>query len=76
MGSRQENWFYGELTKSSKRGAAWRIVGNQIIFSRIYESYGLSGDNWSVSRNYLEKIIKEGSVNLASRDTLRTVTVR
>ncbi|KAI0183921.1 PhoD-like phosphatase-domain-containing protein [Xylaria flabelliformis] len=47
MGSHQENWFYNELSKSSKRGAAWRIVGNQILFSRIYESYGLSGDNWS-----------------------------
>lgn len=47
MGSRQENWFYNELSKSSKRGATWRVVGNQILFSRIYESYGLSGDNWS-----------------------------
>ncbi|KAI1203031.1 alkaline phosphatase-like protein [Nemania serpens] len=47
MGPRQESWFYKELSKSSKRGAAWRIVGNQILFSRIYESYGLSGDNWS-----------------------------
>ncbi|KAI0505254.1 alkaline phosphatase-like protein [Xylaria bambusicola] len=47
MGSRQENWFYRELSKSSDRGAAWRIIGNQIVFSRIYESYGLSGDNWS-----------------------------
>ncbi|KAK5624377.1 hypothetical protein RRF57_000093 [Xylaria bambusicola] len=47
MGSRQENWFYRELSKSSDRGAAWRIIGNQILFSRIYESYGLSGDNWS-----------------------------
>ncbi|GAW21682.1 hypothetical protein ANO14919_112060 [Xylariales sp. No.14919] len=47
MGSHQENWFYNELTKSSERGAAWRVIGNQILFSRIYESYGLSGDNWS-----------------------------
>ncbi|KAI1300350.1 alkaline phosphatase-like protein [Xylaria venustula] len=47
MGSHQENWFYNELSKSSKRGATWRIVGNQILFSRIFESYGLSGDNWS-----------------------------
>jgi len=49
MGSHQENWFYGELSRSSKRGAAWRVVGNQIVFSHIIESYGLSGDNWSVS---------------------------
>ncbi|CAJ2502024.1 Uu.00g048770.m01.CDS01 [Anthostomella pinea] len=47
MGSRQENWFYNQLSNSSSRGAAWRIIGNQIIFSRIIESYGLGGDNWS-----------------------------
>ncbi|KAJ1331193.1 alkaline phosphatase D [Microdochium nivale] len=47
MGSHQENWFYNTLTKSQKRGATWRIIANQIIFSRIEESYGLSGDNWS-----------------------------
>ncbi|CAG7559164.1 unnamed protein product [Fusarium equiseti] len=51
MGSRQENWFYKSLSESKDRGAAWRIIGNQIIFSRITENYGsgeiLSGDNWS-----------------------------
>ena len=53
MGSRQENWFYKSLSESKDRGATWRIIGNQIIFSRITENYGsgeiLSGDNWSVS---------------------------
>lgn len=49
MGSRQENWFYKSLSESKERGAAWRIVGNQIIFSRIFESDAgaLSGDNWN-----------------------------
>lgn len=47
MGSHQENWFYNSLTQSKKRGATWRVVANQIIFSKIEESYGLSGDNWS-----------------------------
>ncbi|EWY97745.1 alkaline phosphatase [Fusarium oxysporum NRRL 32931] len=51
MGGRQENWFYRSLSKSKDRGAAWRIVGNQIIFSRITEDWGngevLPGDNWS-----------------------------
>lgn len=45
MGSRQENWFYNELSKSSSRGAAWRIIGNQIIFSRINESSLLNQQN-------------------------------
>lgn len=53
MGSRQENWFYRSLKESKDRGAAWRIVGNQIIFSRLYEddSGVLSGDNWNVWQN-------------------------
>jgi alkaline phosphatase D len=52
MGSRQENWFYNKLSESSKRGAAWRIIGNQIVFSRINESiaygneYPLDYDAW------------------------------
>ncbi|KAI9758633.1 MAG: palmitoyltransferase for Vac8p [Chaenotheca gracillima] len=45
MGSRQENWFYNQLTSSSSRGAAWRIIGNQIIFSRVNESIAYGDDN-------------------------------
>lgn len=32
MGSRQENWFYRNLRDSK---ATWRIIGSQIIFSRL-----------------------------------------
>ncbi|OCK85047.1 phosphodiesterase/alkaline phosphatase D precursor [Lepidopterella palustris CBS 459.81] len=52
MGSRQEHWFYNQLSKSSKRDATWRIVGSQTVFSRINESlaYGnvdpLDYDAW------------------------------
>ena len=35
MGSRQENWFYDNLINSANRGATWRIIGSQIIFSRV-----------------------------------------
>ncbi len=45
MGSRQENWFYNKLSESSKRGAAWRIVGNQIVFSRINQSLAFGTEN-------------------------------
>ena len=38
MGSRQENWFYRQLSESSERGATWRIVGSQIVFSRVNQS--------------------------------------
>ncbi|KAH6851054.1 PhoD-like phosphatase-domain-containing protein [Chaetomium sp. MPI-CAGE-AT-0009] len=42
MGFKQEAWFYDQLTQSSERGAAWRVVGNQVIFSRM--TLGLLGD--------------------------------
>ncbi|KAL6710738.1 hypothetical protein ACN47E_007795 [Coniothyrium glycines] len=35
MGSHQENWFFRQLSESKERGAIWRVIGNQMIFSRI-----------------------------------------
>jgi alkaline phosphatase D len=53
MGSHQENWFYNQLSESHQRGAMWRVVGNQIIFSRMNNSavYSnpLNADQWDVS---------------------------
>ncbi|KAL3425442.1 alkaline phosphatase [Phlyctema vagabunda] len=45
MGPRQESWFYNQLTESSERGAAWRVIGNQIVFSRINQSYAYGDEN-------------------------------
>ncbi|KAJ9666788.1 hypothetical protein H2201_003192 [Coniosporium apollinis] len=45
MGGRQENWFYNELSRSAERGAAWRIIGSQIIFSRMNLSAALGNEN-------------------------------
>jgi alkaline phosphatase D len=53
MGSHQENWFYRELSNSNERGATWRLIGNQIIFSRIVNEGELSGDTWDVSNPFL-----------------------
>jgi phosphodiesterase/alkaline phosphatase D-like protein len=53
MGSLQENWFYNQLSASHKRGATWRVIGNQIIFSRTNESAvfseAINVDQWDVS---------------------------
>jgi alkaline phosphatase D len=53
MGSHQENWFYRKLSESKERGATWRLVGNQLIFSRIEDASRkgdkFSGDTWDVS---------------------------
>ncbi|KAK3489867.1 PhoD-like phosphatase-domain-containing protein [Neurospora crassa] len=56
MGGRQEKWFFRQLSESKQRAATWRVVGNQIVFSRILDSKGeLTGtDDWSgyvASRN-------------------------
>lgn len=52
MGSHQENWFYNQLSESHARGATWRIIGNQIIFSRMNNSAVYSDpvntDQWDV----------------------------
>jgi alkaline phosphatase D len=55
MSPLQENWFYNQLIESKKRGATWRVIGSQTVFSRINESvaYGnvnhLDYDAWYVS---------------------------
>ncbi|KAG6006996.1 hypothetical protein E4U21_006516 [Claviceps maximensis] len=48
MGARQENWFYRTLSRSKERGATWRVVGNQVMFSRIFQNdhWGTNGDAW------------------------------
>ncbi|KAB5543076.1 PhoD-like phosphatase [Coniochaeta sp. 2T2.1] len=46
MGPRQEQWFYRMLRESSRRGTAWRVVGNQIIFSRLNQSGSYNMDAW------------------------------
>jgi alkaline phosphatase D len=45
MGPLQEAYFYRTLKESSSRGAAWRIIGNQVVFSRINESLAYGDEN-------------------------------
>lgn len=45
MGSRQENWFYSSLMNSKSRGATWRVIGSQTVFSRINESVAYGNVN-------------------------------
>jgi alkaline phosphatase D len=33
LGDAQQDWFLSELSASQERGARWRLIGNQIIFS-------------------------------------------
>ncbi|KAI9151367.1 Alkaline phosphatase D [Paramyrothecium foliicola] len=68
MGSRQENWFYRSLSESKTRGATWRVVGSQIIISRVFENDAgqLSRDNWNgyiSNRNRTLKHIYDNDIN-------------
>ncbi|EME85270.1 uncharacterized protein MYCFIDRAFT_150372 [Pseudocercospora fijiensis CIRAD86] len=45
MGSRQENWFYNQLGESANRGARWRVIGSQTVFSRVNESVSFGNTN-------------------------------
>ena len=45
MGSRQENWFYHQLGVSAQRGARWRVIGSQTVFSRLNESVAYGKEN-------------------------------
>lgn len=45
MGPRQEQWFYNQLKTSSTRGATWRVIGSQIIFSRLNQSVVYGNEN-------------------------------
>ena len=72
MGSRQENWFYGQLVESAQRKAAWRVIGSQTVFSRINESiaYGninpLDYDAWDgyqANRNRTFQTLYDNKIN-------------
>ncbi|KAF2797135.1 alkaline phosphatase-like protein [Melanomma pulvis-pyrius CBS 109.77] len=45
MGPRQESWFYNTLSASAERGATWRLIGSQIVFSHTNLSLGLGDEN-------------------------------
>lgn len=45
MGPRQENWFYSQLSASAERGATWRLIGSQTVFSRVNESLALGEED-------------------------------
>ncbi|KAK4118692.1 hypothetical protein N657DRAFT_627997 [Parathielavia appendiculata] len=70
MGFKQEQWFYDQLRESSQRGAAWRVVGNQVVFSRM--TLGILGDTpfnrdqWDgylANRDRVYQCLEEGKIN-------------
>ncbi|KAK5171494.1 uncharacterized protein LTR77_004639 [Saxophila tyrrhenica] len=73
MGSDQENWFYRSLVESNERGATWRLIGSQIVFSRINQTASwatldlpLNYDQWDgymANRNRTLKTLYDNNIS-------------
>lgn len=74
MGSRQENWFYGELKRSSERDATWRIIGSQVVFTHLDLPGALRGgvdgtmnldswDGYTANRNRTFKTLYDNGID-------------
>lgn len=46
MGPAQEKWLYDTLSKSKSRRAIWRVIGQQIVFSKLDLDGNLDLDAW------------------------------
>ncbi|RPD66343.1 hypothetical protein L226DRAFT_566788 [Lentinus tigrinus ALCF2SS1-7] len=57
MGPEQESWFYNTLDQSKERGAIWRVVGQQIVFTQLNESDAFDVDAWDGYRANRNRIL-------------------
>jgi len=58
MGAAQEKWFADTLIESQRRGAVWRIVGQQIVFTQLLaEGAFLDFDDWDGYRANRQRIL-------------------
>ncbi|KZW01038.1 hypothetical protein EXIGLDRAFT_603419 [Exidia glandulosa HHB12029] len=63
MGFEQEQWFFDRLTKSKQRGAVWRVVGQQVVFSQVLEGTFFNFDQWDGYRANRQRILDHISQN-------------
>ncbi|KAK0483555.1 PhoD-like phosphatase-domain-containing protein [Armillaria novae-zelandiae] len=57
MGAEQEKWFFQTLSESKARGAIWRIVGQQIVFSQLNENGTFDLDAWDGYRANRRRVL-------------------
>ncbi|EKM55492.1 uncharacterized protein PHACADRAFT_143901 [Phanerochaete carnosa HHB-10118-sp] len=57
MGPEQEAWFYNTLSQSKQRGAIWRVVGQQIVFTQLDEFGAFDVDAWDGYRANRNRIL-------------------
>ncbi|CCO27003.1 hypothetical protein BN14_01036 [Rhizoctonia solani AG-1 IB] len=46
MGSKQEKWLEQQLLNSKSRGAVWRIIGQQVVFTQLNLLGTIGLDSW------------------------------
>ncbi|KAI5834905.1 hypothetical protein K523DRAFT_292741 [Schizophyllum commune Tattone D] len=46
MGAEQEQWFADSLSQSQDRGAVWKVVGQQIVFTQLDNEGSYNYDAW------------------------------
>ncbi|KAJ3824376.1 PhoD-like phosphatase-domain-containing protein [Lentinula raphanica] len=66
MGFEQEKWFFNTLSESQNRGAIWRVVGQQIVFTQLNESGVFDLDAWDGYRANRERVLNylyENNIN-------------
>ncbi|KAJ4001349.1 PhoD-like phosphatase-domain-containing protein [Lentinula boryana] len=70
MGFEQEKWFFNTLSQSQNRGAIWRVVGQQIVFTQLNESgvFDLivrkdAWDGYRVNRERVLNYLYENEIN-------------
>ncbi|GJE95207.1 alkaline phosphatase D family protein [Phanerochaete sordida] len=66
MGPQQEAWFYSQLSQSKERGAIWRVVGQQIVFTQLDEEGAFDVDAWDgyrANRNRVLDHIHDNQIN-------------
>jgi alkaline phosphatase D len=69
LGMEQEDWFKTALTDSKTRGATWRLIGNQVIFSRVLDSRSggiLFSDFWDGYHESQQHVLDHLSKNAIS----------
>ncbi|KAJ7470691.1 PhoD-like phosphatase-domain-containing protein [Mycena latifolia] len=57
MGAAQEKWFFDTLTESKNRGAIWRIVGQQIVFTQLDLDGEFDVDAWDGYKANRERVL-------------------
>ncbi|ORY12564.1 hypothetical protein BCR33DRAFT_800473 [Rhizoclosmatium globosum] len=66
LGDDQEQWLVQQLQESSDRGAAWRVIGNQVVFAQM-DWWGLmfnsdAWDGYPASRKRILEAIEKRNV--------------